>query len=113
MENDFHQVGADIGDLREDTTADSQGARAEGFTDGEADEAGADQVWWDVAQDGEHEEELDADQHKADAHSGSQADVHDIERFSAEGRKGRPGIGHGVDPDAEPGHAVGTENAQD
>ncbi len=41
MEDDFHQVGADVGNLREDTTADTQSGSTQRFTDGKTDEAGA------------------------------------------------------------------------
>ena len=41
MEDDLHKVGADVGDLGEDTTADTEGAGAERFTDGKTDKAGA------------------------------------------------------------------------
>ena len=40
MEDDLHQVGADVGDLGEDTAADTKRAGTQGLTDGEADEAG-------------------------------------------------------------------------
>jgi len=32
-----------------------------------------------------------------------------FKRFTAQGRKGGAGVGDGVDPNAEPGDAVGTE----
>ena len=40
LEDDLHQIGADVGDLGEDAAGNTQGSRAEGFADGEADEAG-------------------------------------------------------------------------
>ena len=39
VEDDLHQVGADVGDLGEDTAGDPQRRRAERLADGEADEA--------------------------------------------------------------------------
>ena len=41
LEDDLHQVGADVGDLGEDAAGNTQGGGAEGFANGEADEAGA------------------------------------------------------------------------
>ena len=41
LEDDLHQVGADVGDLREDAAGDAQRRRAERLADGEAEEAGA------------------------------------------------------------------------
>ena len=40
VEDDLHQVGADVGDLREDAAGDAQRRGAERLADGEADEAG-------------------------------------------------------------------------
>ncbi len=39
LEDDLHQVGADVGDLGEDTARDAERGRTERFADGEADEA--------------------------------------------------------------------------
>ena len=44
VEDDLHQVGADVGDLGEDSTGDAEGGGAERFTDGEAEEAGSGQI---------------------------------------------------------------------
>ena len=41
LEDDLHQVGADVGNLGEDAAGNTQGRGAKGFADGEADEAGA------------------------------------------------------------------------
>ena len=41
LEDDLHQVGADVGDLGEDAAGDTQRRRAQRFADGEADEARA------------------------------------------------------------------------
>ena len=41
LEDDLHEVGADIGDLGEDAAGDAQRRGAQRFADGEADEAGA------------------------------------------------------------------------
>ncbi len=112
VEDDLHEVGADVGDLREDTAADTEGGGAEGLTDGKTDEAGTGQFTRDVGQDDDHEKELDADQKQTHAHAGPQTDVDDAEGIPAQGGEGRPGVGHGVDPDAEPGHTIGTQDSQ-
>ena len=44
VEDDLHQVGADVGDLGEDAAGDAQRRGAERLADGEADEAGAGEV---------------------------------------------------------------------
>ena len=41
VEDDLHQVGADVGDLGEDAAGDAQRRRAERLADGEPDEARA------------------------------------------------------------------------
>ena len=41
LEDDLHEVGADVGDLGEDAAGDAQRRRAQRLADGEADEAGA------------------------------------------------------------------------
>ncbi len=113
VEDDLHEVGTDVGDLGEDTPADSQRAGAEGLADGEADEAGTGQFHGEVGQNEDHKEELDADQQQSHAHAGAEADVDDIQGLAAQGREGGAGIGDRVDPDAEPGHAVGAEDSHD
>ncbi len=69
MENDFHQVGSDVGNLREDTAADTQSGSAQRFTDGKTDEAGTGQFFGNVGQNHDHEEQFDADQQKSNAHA--------------------------------------------
>ena len=106
MEDDLHQVGTDIGDLGEDTAADAQRAGAERFTDGKADETGTGKIFGYVGEDQDHEEQFDADQEKPDAHPGAETDVHHAEGIAAQGGERRPGVGHRIDPDAEPGDPV-------
>ena len=74
VEDDLHQVGADVGDLGEDAAGDTQRRRAQRLADGEADEAGARVVARNEEQDAEHDEQLDADQQHADAHAGPERD---------------------------------------
>ncbi len=54
VEDDLHQVGADVRDLREDTAGDTQRRGAERFTDREADEARAGVVARNEEQNAEH-----------------------------------------------------------
>jgi hypothetical protein len=63
--------------------------------------------------DEEHQDQLDADQHHADAHPGFQRDRHGRKRLSLQAGESGPGIGVRVDPDAEPRHAVTAQNADD
>ena len=44
VEDDLHQIRADVGDLGEDAAGDAQRRGAERFADGEADEAGICQI---------------------------------------------------------------------
>ena len=111
VEDDLHQVGADVGDLGEDAARDAQRRGAERLADGEADEARAGVVAGDEEQDAEHDEQLDADQQHADAHAGLERDGVDGERLAAEAREGGARVGEGVDADAEPGHAVAAADA--
>src|SRR5262249_522593 len=66
LEDDLHQVGADVGDLCEDAPGDAEGGGAEGLTDGKADEAGSGELPGDEQQDAEHDQQFDADEEHAD-----------------------------------------------
>ena len=79
MEDDLHQVGADVGDLGEDAAADPERAGAKRLTDGKADEARARQLLGED-QDADHEEQLDAHEEKTDAHAGAQRDIDHLNR---------------------------------
>ena len=46
FENNLHQVGANVGDFRKNSAGNAQGGGAEGFADGEADEARAGIITW-------------------------------------------------------------------
>ena len=74
LEDDLHQVGADVGDLREDAAGDAQRRGAERLADGEADEARAGVLARDEQEDAEHDEQLDGDEQHADAHAGLERD---------------------------------------
>ena len=111
FEDDLHQVGADVGDLGEDAAGDAESGRAERFADGESDEAGAGVVAGDEEQNDQHDQELDADQHHADAHAGFERNLVDGERLAGQGCEGGAGVGEGVDANAEPGYAVAAGDA--
>ncbi len=106
VEDDLHQVRADVRNLGEDTAGDPQGRRAERFTDGEADEARTGVVARDEQQDAQHHEQLDADEEHADAHAGAQRDRVDRIRHALEAGERGARVGEGVDADPEPGDAV-------
>ena len=112
FENDFHQVGADVGDLGENSARDAQRRRAQRFADGESDEARAGVVAGNEEQNDQHHQQFDADQHHADAHSGFQRNLVNRIGLAAQPGKGRPRIGERIHADAEPRHAVAARDAQ-
>ncbi len=101
LENDLHQVAADIGDLGEDTAGHAEGRGAERFTDGEADKAGAGQVARNEQQDEEHDQQFHRDQQHPDAHACLQRNVITGERFAGKRREGRARVGERVHAHAE------------
>ena len=107
LEDDLHQVGADVGDLGEDAAGDAEGRGAERFADGKADEAVAGVLAGDEQEDEQHDHQLDADEQHPDAHAGLERNVVAGERLAAQAGKGGAGVGEGVDADTEPGDAVG------
>ena len=111
VEDDLHQVRADVGDLGEDAAGDAQRRGAERLADREADEAGAGVVARDEQQDAQHQQQLDADQQHADAHARSQRNRVDRERLAAQAGERRARVGEGVDADAEPRDAVAAGDA--
>ena len=113
LEDDLHQVGADVGDLGEDAAGNTQRSRAQRLADGEADEALAGVVSRNEQQDAKHDEQLDRDQHHADAHAGLQRDGVDGIGLAAQSGERGARVGVGVHADAEPGHAVAADDADD
>src|SRR5215469_6564122 len=106
LEDDLHQVGADIGDLGKDAAGDTKCRSTEGFTDREADEARTGIVARDKEQNDEHHQEFHADEHHSDAHAGFEGNVVDRIRLAAQARESGPGVREGVDANAEPRHGV-------
>ncbi len=113
LEDDLHEVGADVGDLGEDAARDAKGRGAERFADGEAEEAVADDLARHGQEDEDHHDQFERDQEQADRHAGPQRDVDHVPRFAAEGGESGTGVGVGVDADAVPGHGVGAAHADD
>ena len=111
VEDDLHQVRADVGDLGEDAAGDPERRRAERLADGEADEAGPGVVARNEQQDAEHDQQLDADEQHADAHAGAERNRVDRERASLEPGERRARVGERVHADAEPGDAVAAGDA--
>src|SRR5262249_35151181 len=113
LEDDLHQVAADVGDLGEDAAGDAQGTSAQRLADGEAEEAHPDDLPRDVQQDDYHHHQLERDQEQPDRHAGPQRDVDDVPRLAAQRGEGGPRVGPGVDADAVPRHRVGAGHADD
>src|ERR1035441_5681731 len=103
----------EIGDLGEDAAGHRQGAGAERFTDGEADEAGAGKRARNEEQDEEHDEQLNRDQEHADAHAGLQGNVVAGIGFAAKRSEGGARVGEGVNAHAEGRHGEAAGNADD
>ncbi len=113
LEDDLHQVGADVGDLGEDAAGDTQRGRAQRLADSEADEALAGVVSRNEQQNAKHDEQLDRDQHHADAHAGLQRNGVNRIRLAAQSGKCGARIGVGVDANTEPRHAVAADDTDD
>ena len=113
LEDDLHEVRADVGDLGEDAAGDAERRGAERLPDGEADEAGPGQVPRHPQQDAEHDDELGGDEHGADAHAGRQRDGVGRVGLAAERGEGGAAVGVGVHPHAEPGDSRGAQDADE
>src|SRR6202044_2164859 len=113
LEDDLHEVGADVGDLGEDAARDAERRGTQRFADGETDKAGPGIRARNEEQDDQHHQELDADQHHADAHSGAQRNLVDRVGFAGEARESRARVGEGVDANAEPSDAVAADDAEE
>ena len=111
LEHHLHQVRPDVGDLGENAAGDTKGGGAQRLADGEAQEAGARDVGRNEEQDGQHEEQLDRDEHHSDAHARAQRNVAYRPCLAPQAGKGGAGVGQGVDPDAEPGHPIAAAHA--
>ena len=113
LEDDLHEVGADVGDFGEDATGNAESGSAKGLADGEPDEALARVLTRDEEQDGEHDDQLDRDEQHANGHARRGRNGVDRERFPCQTCERRPGVRERVDADAEPRHAVAAQDADD
>ena len=104
-EFDLHQIGTDVGDLREDAAGDAQCRGAQRLADGKADEALAGQGRRDEQHDAEHDQQFGRDQQHADRDS--RLDRYGVDRIGlgSQRRECRAAVGQGVDAYAEPGHS--------
>ena len=106
LEDDLHQIGADIGNLGEDAAGNTQRRRAQRLADRESDEAGPCKATWNKKQNAEHDQQFNADQHHADAHAGLERNGINRVRLAAQSGKRRARVGKRVHANAEPRHAV-------
>ena len=113
LEDHLHEVASDIGNLSEDTAGDAKGRGTEALADGEADEAAAGNITIHEEQDDEHQHQLNADEHDADGHTGTQRDIQQVERTTAQRGESHAGVGVGVHADTEPSHTVAAEDTDD
>ena len=113
LEHDLHQIGADIGDFREDAACDAQRRRAQRFADGETDEAWPSVVARNEEQDDEHHHQFNADQHHSDAHTRAQRNLINRIGLTAKARKRRPRVRKCVHANPEPCNAVTSQNSHD
>ncbi len=111
FEDDFHQVRADIGNLGEDTAGNTQSGRAQRFADGESDEAVSGIFRGDKEQNAKHDQQLNTDQHHADAHARLERNSVDGIRLAFEPGERRARVGEGVHANAEPRHTVAASDA--
>ena len=110
FEDNLHQIRPDVSDLGEDPARNPQRGCAERFADGEANEARPGIVSGNKQQNNQHHHQLDADQHHADAHAGFERNLINRVGFPTQAGEGGPRVGKGIDPYAEPGHAVAARN---
>src|SRR6185369_8278985 len=106
FEDDLHQVRTDVGNLREDAARNPKGRGAKRLADGEANEARAGIRGGDEQENAEHDEQLDADQHHPNAHTGFERDRVKRIRLALEARKSSSRVCKSVDANAEPRHTV-------
>ncbi len=111
LENNFHQVGADVGNFGEDAAGDAQRGGAERFADGEADKARPGVIAGNEQQNNQHHQQLDTDEHHAYAHSRFQRNVVDGIGLAAQTGERRARIRESVHANAKPGNAVTAAHA--
>ncbi len=112
MEHDFHQVGADVGDLRENSAGKTKHRSAERFANRKSYE-----TWPGVAarneqDDAEHQQQLDRDQHHADAHTRLERDTECAIRIATQRSIGGSRIRQRIHADTKPRHKVAARHSQ-
>ena len=112
LENDLHQVRTDVRNLGEDPAGNAQRRRAQRLTDGKPDETRTRVISGDEKQNEQHHQQLDADQHHADAHARLQRNPVNRERFATQPRERRARVRKRVHPNPEPGHPEAARNSQ-
>src|SRR6185312_6873251 len=112
VENNLHQVGANVGDLGEDAAGKTQRGRAQRFADGKADKARPGVISRNKENNAEHHQQLDGDEHHADAHAGLKRNAERAIRIAAQRSPRAARIGQRIHPDSEPGHEVAARHAQ-
>ncbi len=97
LEDDLHEVGADVGDLGEDAAGDAECRCAQGLTDGESQEAVADDIAGHEEQNDDHHDQFKGDEEQPDAHAGAKRNIHHVPGLARQRGKGGTGVGIGVD----------------
>ena len=113
LEDDLHQIGADVGDLGENAACDTQGSGAERFADRKTDEARAGIIAGNKEQDDQHHEQFDADQHHANAHTGFQRNLIAGKWLAGKGSECGTRVGKSIYSNAEPGHTVAAPDSDE
>ena len=111
LEDNFHQVRADVRNLGEYAAGNTQSRSAQRFTNGKSDEARAGIISRNKEQDEQHDKQLDAHQQRTDAHPGLQWDGINRIWFPAETRESSPRVSECVYADAKPRHPIAATNS--
>ena len=110
LEYDLHQIRADVGDLGENSAGNSQRCRSQRLADGKSNKAWSRVITRNEQQDEQHDQQLDADQHHANAHAGFKRNPINRVRLAAQAGKGCPRVRERVHANAEPRHPVASGN---
>src|SRR6185369_15086735 len=101
LENDLHQVGANVRDLCENPAGDSKRRSAERLADCKSNETGSGIFSRNEEQDTQHDDQLDGNQQHADAHAGLERDRIAGKRFAPQSGEGGARVGKCIDTYAE------------
>src|SRR6202030_2350692 len=111
FEYDLHQVRTNVRDLGENAAGDAQRCGAQRFADRKPNEARPRVITRDEKQNYEHHQQLDADQHHADAHAGFEWNAIDRIRFTAQARERGTRVGKRIHADSKPCNSVAARNS--